>query len=290
MKRCIDKYYKFILGIDLVKKNIYGPMSGAYSRLLGERKKYFRVKKEEREKPIFPNMVFIAGDCGKDIKSGECSLSIGDKESYDTLKYVLNKNKTNFNKKYPYVSGQGANGFDVCSCMFSIHYFFKSEETLNTYLNNVTSLLKKDGTFTCTFMDGKRIEDAIADNGGNIVSGIKYTTADRGIPVWSIIRRYNIVEKDKYNKKINVFIESTNKYIPEYVVSYELLVEKCKEYNLELVDSQLFSECFNNIKSQIPEENEEKEHIHKIVMELDKDEVLKRFSFFNRWCIFKKTQ
>jgi len=290
MKRWIDNDYKFILGIDLVKKNIYGPMSGAYSRLLGERKKYFRVKKEEREKPIFPNMVFIAGDCGKDIKSGECSLSIGDKESYDTLKYVLNKNKTNFNKKYPYVSGQGANGFDVCTCMFSIHYFFKSEETLNTYLNNVTSLLKKDGTFTCTFMDGKRIEDAIADNGGNIVSGIKYTTADRGIPVWSIIRRYNIGEEDKYNKKINVFIESTNKYIPEYVVSYELLVEKCKEYNLELVDSQLFSECFNNIKSQIPEENEEKEHIHKIVMELDKDEVLKRFSFFNRWCIFKKTQ
>ena len=31
-----------------------------------------------------------------------------------------------------------------------------------------------------------------------------------------------------------------------------------------------------------------KENIHKIVMELDKDPVQKKFSFFNRWCVFKK--
>jgi len=289
MKRWIDNDYKFILGIDLVKKNIYGPMSGAYSRLLGERKRYFRVRKEEREKPIFPNMVFIAGDCGKSIITGECSLSIDDNESYETLKQVLNRNKGYFQKKYPYIAGQGANGFDACSCMFSIHYFFKSEETLNTYLDNVSSLLKKDGTFICTFMDGKRITDAINDNDGDMVNGIKNINGNKGIPVWSIIRRYNKDDTDKYNKKINVFIESTNKYIPEYLVSFELLVEKCKEYNLELVDSELFSEYFNNIKKNIPDEDSDKEHIHKIVMELDKDEVLKKFSFFNRWCIFKKS-
>jgi len=33
MPRWIDNGYKFILGIDLVKKNIYGPRTGAYSRL-----------------------------------------------------------------------------------------------------------------------------------------------------------------------------------------------------------------------------------------------------------------
>jgi hypothetical protein len=91
-----------------------------------------------------------------------------------------------------------------------------------------------------------------------------------------------------YNRKIDVFIESTSKFIPEYLVSYELLVEKCKSYNLELVESELFSEYFNKIKEEIPEDDKEKENIHKIVMELDKDPVQKKFSFFNRWCVFKK--
>ena len=93
---------------------------------------------------------------------------------------------------------------------------------------------------------------------------------------------------DRYNKKIDVFIESTSKFIPEYLVSYELLVEKCKTYKLELVESELFSEYFNKIKSEIPDDDSDKEAIHKIVMELDKDPVQKKFSFFNRWCIFKK--
>jgi len=174
--------------------------------------------------------------------------------------------------------------------MFSIHYFFKSEETLDTYLMNVSSLLRTNGTFFCTFMDGKRIEDEINSNGGDMIEGVKNTEIDikNRVPIWAIIRRFNKDTKDKYNKKIDVFIESTSKFIPEYLVSYEELVEKCKTFNLELVESELFSEYFNKIKSAIPDDDAEKENIHKIVMELDKDLVQKKFSFFNRWCIFKK--
>lgn len=287
MSRWIDNGYRFILGIDLVKKNIYGPKTGAYSRLLENRKKYFR-NIHLKEKVSFPNMVFVAGDCGKSIIDGECSLSIKDQESYNTLQLVLNKRKNNAQKYYSNIVSQGVNGFDVCSCMFSIHYFFKSEDTLNVYLNNVSTLLKNGGTFFCTFMDGKRIEDAILENGGDMVEGRKNTNTINSVPIWAIIRRYDKDVIDKYNKKIDVFIESTNKFIPEYLVSYDLLIEKCKEYSLELVESELFSEYFNKLKSQIPEDDNDKESIDKIIIELDKDEVQKKFSFFNRWCVFKK--
>jgi hypothetical protein len=174
--------------------------------------------------------------------------------------------------------------------MFSIHYFFKSEETLDSYLMNVSSLLRKDGTFFCTFMDGKRIEDEINSTNGDMIEGVKNTeiSVKNKVPIWAIIRRYSKDDKNMYNRKIDVFIESTSKFIPEYLVSYELLVEKCKSYNLELVESELFSEYFNKIKEEIPEDDKEKENIHKIVMELDKDPVQKKFSFFNRWCVFKK--
>ena len=123
-----------------------------------------------------------------------------------------------------------------------------------------------------------------------MIEGVKNTEIDikNKVPIWAIIRRFNKDTKDKYNKKIDVFIESTSKFIPEYLVSYEELVEKCKTFNLELVESELFSEYFNKIKSEIPDDDAEKENIHKIVMELDKDPVQKKFSFFNRWCILKK--
>ena len=290
MPRWIDNGYKFILGIDLVKKNIYGPRTGAYSRLLNNRAIYFRKKREDNlmNKISFPDMVFIAGDCGKNILNGDCSLSIDDKESYNVLQYVLNKKRNNMQKHYNNIIGKGSNGFDVCSCMFSIHYFFKSEETLNIYLNNVSSLLKTGGEFFCTFMDGKRIEDEIKNNDGDKIEGLK----NNKIPIWAIIRKYNKDIDDKFNKKIDVFIESTSRLIPEYLVSYELLVEKCKEFNLELVESELFSEYFEKIKNEGSGEDKtignKKVNIHKIVNELDKDDVQKKFSFFNRWCIFKK--
>ena len=288
MSRWIDNGYKFILGIDLVKNNIYGPRTGAYSRMLENRKRFFR-NLQVKDKVSFPNMVFVAGDCGKNIIDGECSLSINDQESFNVLQNVLNKKRSNMQKHYSNIVGQGSNGFDVCSCMFSIHYFFKSEETLDTYLNNVSSLLKRDGTFFCTFMDGKRIEDEINSNGGDTIEGVKNTEVGLNkVPIWAIIRRYNVDSVDKYNKKIDVFIESTNKFIPEYLVSYDLLVEKCKNYNLELVESELFSEYFNKLKSEIPDDDDEKTSLHKIIIELDKDPVQKKFSFFNRWCIFKK--
>jgi len=290
MPRWIDNGYKFILGIDLVKKNIYGPKTGAYSRMLNNRALYFRRKREDNlmNKISFPDMVFIAGDCGKNILNGDCSLSIDDKESYNMLLNVLNVKRNNMQKHYNNIVGKGLNRFDVCSCMFSIHYFFKSEDTLNIYLNNVSSLLKTGGEFFCTFMDGKRIEDEIKNNDGDKIEGLK----NNKIPIWAIIRKYNKDTDNKFNKKIDVFIESTSRLIPEYLVSYELLVEKCKEFNLELVESELFSEYFERVKNEgaIGDKTigNKRVNIQKIVNELDKDEVQKKFSFFNRWCIFKK--
>jgi hypothetical protein len=137
-------------------------------------------------------------------------------------------------------------------------------------------------------MDGKSVVDAISNNGGEMIEGRKVLDKGKGIPLWSIIRRYDIDSETDYNKKVDVLIEATKKFIPEFIVNFDVLVKKCKEYNLELVDSELFSQQFNKIKSEIPVDDNEKTNLHKIIMKLDEDEELKTFSFFNRWCIFKK--
>ena len=297
LNRWIKNEYRFVLGVDLVKNNIYSPNHGAYSRLLRERKRFF-INMKNNPNVRFPDMVFAVGDCAKSIITGECAINddpaIDDKESYNVLKMVFSKGNKNNDTQFNRIIGKGLNRFDVCSCMFGIHYFFKNEEMLDGFLLNVYQLLNDGGVFFCTFMDGEKIENDIDSNGGDKIEGFKKLSMrkdDRGEPIWAIIRCYDKEETSKYNKKINVFIETTSKLIPEYVVSYKFLLEKCKEFGLNIKESEMFSDTFNRLKGNLEGIKETNENLYKAIKELDTDvnKDLKRFSSFNRWCIFEKT-
>ena len=297
LNRWIKNDYRFVLGVDLVKNNIYSPNHGAYSRLLRERKRFFINMKNKNMR--FPDMVFAVGDCARSIRTGECAINedpdIDDKESYKVLKMVFSKGNKNNDTQFNRIIGKGMNGFDVCSCMFGIHYFFKNEEMLDGFLLNVSQLLNMGGVFFCTFMDGETIEKDIDNNGGDKIEGFKKLSRrkeDRGEPIWAILRCYDKEETSKYNKKINVFIETTSKLIPEYVVSYRFLIEKCKEFGLNIKESEMFSETFSRLKNNLEGLEDTNENLYKAIKELDTDvnKDLKRFSSFNRWCIFEKVE
>ena len=301
LNRWIKNDYRFVLGVDLVKNNIYSPNHGAYSRLLRERKRFF-INMKNNPNVRFPDMVFAVGDCAKPIRTGECAINddpaIDDKESYNVLKMVFSKGNKNNDNQFNRIIGKGLNGFDACSCMFGIHYFFKNEEMLDGFLLNVYQLLNDGGVFFCTFMDGEKIENDIESNGGDKIEGFKKLSMrkeDRGEPIWAIIRCYDkdrASETSKYNKKINVFIETTGKLIPEYVVSYKFLVDKCKDYGLYIKESEMFSDTFNRLKGNLEGIKETNENLYKAINELETDvnKDLKRFSSFNRWCIFEKRE
>jgi hypothetical protein len=302
LNRWIKNDYRFVLGVDLVKNNIYSPNHGAYARLLKERKRFFINMKNNNNNMRFPDMVFAVGDCAKSIRDGECAVnnnpSIDDNESYNVLKMVFGKGNKKNDTQFNRIIGRGANGFDACSCMFGIHYFFKSEETLDGFLSNVSELLNMGGVFFCTFMDGEKIENEIENNGGDKIEGFKKLSNrsdDRGEPIWAILRCYNkdgvASAASKYNRQINVFIETTSKLIPEYLVSYTFLIEKCKEFGLNIKESEMFSDTYNRFKSNLEEIQETNENLYTAIKELDTEQNkdLKRFSSFNRWCIFEKT-
>jgi hypothetical protein len=298
LNRWIKNEYRFVLGVDLVKNNIYSPNHGAYARLLRERKRFF-INMKNNNNMLFPDMVFAVGDCAKSIITGECAINdddaINDKESYNVLKMVFGKGNKKNDTQFNRIVGRGANGFDVCSCMFGIHYFFKNEDMLDGFLLNVSQLLNNGGVFFCTFMDGEKIETEIENNGGDKIEGFKKLSTrkeDRGEPIWAILRCYDKNDTSVFNKKINVFIETTSKLIPEYVVSYKFLIEKCKEFGLNIKESEMFTETFNRFKSNLDELKETKENLYKAIIELDKDENkdLKKFSSLFRWCIFEKVE
>jgi hypothetical protein len=114
---------------------------------------------------------------------------------------------------------------------------------------------------------------------------------------YKIIAVYN--KETYYNKKIDVFIENTQKLISEFLVNFDFLVTKAKEFNLILEDTELFSESYEKIKKDFekPEliktkynlyENWRIEDHKKSLIELETNEISKRFSFLNRWVVFKK--
>jgi len=65
-------------------------------------------------------------------------------------------------------------------------------------------------------------------------------------------------------------------------------VDKMKEFGMELEETELYKETFEKMKAVIPKEEEKQSSLDKTIMELDKEELQKKFSFMNRWTVFKK--
>lgn len=287
LNRWLDAGYSFILGVDLVKRNIYNPKSGCYARMLKRRGQYMKTM-DPNAKIYYPDMVFVAGDCSQSIRAGKAATSVNDKDSEDILKTVMNKHSS-VSKHLKYITGKGADGFDAISCMFAIHYFFESEQKLDGFLQNVSENLKPNGVFFCTFMNGETVESNINKNGGDMIEGKKLMEDySSGMPVWAIVRRYDSRVQSLYGKKIDVYIENTQKFIPEYLVSYKLLVDKAKHHGMELVETEMFEETFRKLKEKIPESEEDYSHLDQDILKLDEDNIQKQFSFLNQWAVFTR--
>jgi len=297
MSRWLSNGYKFVLGVDFVIRNIVNPKSGCYSRMMKARYKHMNEKQNAHHE-YFPDYVFAAGDCALSLKSGKAANNdkIKHPDSEMVLKTVLNPSRHTHEKYIRRIEGKGvsnSNGlpnFDAVSCMFAVHYFFENEEKLDGFLDNVSENLKPGGVFFCTFMNGDKIEKEIKEDGDMIEGKKLQSEYVNGMPVWAIIRRYNKNHISPYGKKVDVFIENTQKFISESLVSYSTLVEKAKQHKLILKESQMFEETFNQLKEQLMDKNDENKDsvLLNSISNLDQDDVQKKFSFFNQWAVFEK--
>jgi len=288
--------YSFVLGLDLVKSNIYSS-KGSYAKLIKEHRKQLTYNNKTGKNFSLVDMAFAVGDCTLNIKTGEAAI---DPESRELLKIVMNPvtKQQNLNTYERILAGKGKDKFNAISCMFAIHYFFESEMKLEQFLKNVSDNLKTDGLFFATFMDGSSVESALSKSKKGIIEGRK-TFDDYSVPVWAIIKQYK--DEKFYNKKIDVFIENTQKLITEFLVSFEFLVKKAKEFDLILEDTELFSESYEKIKKDFESDNNDiyknkynlfenwriEDH-RKSLTEFETNDLSKKFSFLNRWVIFKK--
>jgi hypothetical protein len=268
--------YRFVLGIDLVKDNICKASDGAYARMIKTNSAYRRYTPGMQNTHF--NHVFAIGDCAKPVNNGQCTDDPDSKELIDIV--FRRRSRDRIDPIYTHINGAAANGFNVVSCQFAIHYFFQNEQILNGFLDNVSVNLRQGGLFIVTFMDGQLVDDLLKTKGNGIAEGRKL---DGRVCVWSIIKRYDRFDQDAaFGKTVEVYLENTAKLIPEYLVHTPTLISKMKEKGMTLVETNLFSNDFTRILG------DDKHPCYRDVKALENDTVQTQFSFLNRWMIFQK--
>lgn len=284
LPRWRDAHYRFILGVDLVRDNIVHPREGSYARVQKQKRAVTAIV-GGIEKKIYPDMVFAIGDCALPLHDGSAANGI-DEESKQLLRVVYRNGNTVPAPYMKYIAGRASRGFDTVSCQFAIHYFFQSEEKLNGFLANVSRNLKRGGIFIATFMDGDRVSQLLAESPNGVAEGRKMNDQ---VVVWAIIKRFGGLPDDQvFGRVVDVYLENTNRLIPEFLVKMDTLIEYAAAHNLELANTALFSQTFADLRAKVPENTSDRTHLDNDILTLDEDPVQKKFSFLNRWVVFKK--
>lgn len=128
--------------------------------------------------------------------------------------------------------------FDIVSCFFAIHYFFKSEKTLMFLINNITNNIKEYGYFIMTTFSDTRLKE------------LDYTVNTDSFKIKNINIDSNVNEI--FENTISVWIKDSvlDKEREEYLVSFEFLIAKLNEYGIELVETGNFSDYYSDWKSK----------------------------------------
>ncbi len=259
-----DAEINYVLGIDNDEKNLTNEEDGAIARYTE-----LKIKKSKYPKDAF----FIWGDSSRNINDGSAGLD--------------NRNKEDLREIF---ADRGPSSFDIVSCQFALHYFLKSQQTIDNFLYNISINLKPGGYFIATTLDGEKVFKALEENNG-IISGVK----DK-IRIWEIKRGYDSNDKFKnFGQSINVYNINIGQEIPEYLVNFEFFTENAKKFNLipiendefesnndnlsKLVGIQSFGDIYDKITNSYSKTK-------KLSEEMNEDE--KKYSFMNNYLIFKK--
>ena len=204
--------------------------------------------------------------------------------------------------------GVASDGFNICSIQFAIHYMFENQETLQNFLQNVSEVTKEGGYFIGTSYDGEKMFNMLKnteENDSKVIMVKDDKNNNKGKKIWEVIKRY---DRDEYNDDetcvgyaIDVFQESINKTIREYLVNYTYLTRVLENYGfvpvstdeLKKINSSftsgtgLFNELFNKMNNEIKNFPQMKSSYGDAPYMTDEERTI---SFLNRYFIYKKVR
>lgn len=299
LPKWIDAKLSFVFGIDYSKDNIENKIDGACARYLNYRKRRSHI----------PAALFIHGDSSQVVKTGHAAITDRYKQITRAIFGEGAKDADLLGRGVYNQYGRGADGFDVCSVQFAIHYFFENVKKLHTFLRNVAECTRVGGHFIGTCYDGEAIFDALRRHemgeSMTIMSKSTHTSSSSSEPVrlWSITKQYHqsefVDDSSSLGYAIDVYQDSINKTFREYLVSFNYFVQLMENYGFALLTQEeaseferplpdgtgTFSQLFNTMQNDIDKNPEkEKEYGHALQMSAEE----RKISFFNRYFVFRK--
>jgi hypothetical protein len=164
-------------------------------------------------------------------------------------------------------------------------------------MKNISECTKLNGYFIGTCYDGKEIFNLLRKkNMGDTIQIV-----EKGKKVWEIVKGYSSTTFDDNSScigyRIDVYQDSINQLISEYLVNFDYLDKVFDNYGFKLIDreeaqekglsegSGLFSELYMNMLEEVKKnKNKAKDYGEAINM----TEYEKKISFLNRYFVYKK--
>jgi SAM-dependent methyltransferase len=284
LHKWIENKFALVVGVDNNEDNLLNSDHGIYKRmyeLVGSDKEFLRLDFNKQK------MIFVMLDGGvkwekaafKNIKSKEL------KHLGETVMGVNNKEKER-NPIIKHFHNVLNEGFDVVSCQFAIHYFFQNKTKFDNFVNNVVNSLVVGGEFIGTCLDGVLVDNLLSSKNTSLVRG---NINDK--VVWQIEKKYDTFVSSSKNdenlgKQIDVYVESINQIIPEYLVDFGMLQRALRTHNIVLKESGSFKELFEELLIHKKNKNKINWALQSAATEMC--DVLKEYSFLNRWFVFEK--
>jgi len=285
----INAKLSFVFGIDISKDNLENRLDGACAR-------YLNFKKSKKN---VPSALFVNGNSAFNIKDGNAMLNDKAKQITAAVFGKGTKESDKIGKGVAKQYGKGADGFNISSCQFAIHYFFETPDTLKGFMKNIAECTKHNGYFIGTSYDGKLVFNELK----KVKTNESISLIESDTKLWEITKRYGAETFDDDSSsigyRIDVFQESINQTISEYLVNFDYLDRVMSAYGFEVVSreeaqemglpegSGLFSELFLNMLDEISKNKfKAKDYEQSPYMTAPE----KKISFLNRYFIYKKVR
>jgi hypothetical protein len=244
-----------------------------------------------------PNALFVNGSSALNIRSG---TNMFNDKANEIVKSVFGTSSVNksLGSAVARQNGKGHNGFDVSSCQFALHYMFENKRTFYNFIRNVAECTKLNGHFIATCYDGRTLFNILKKKEQGESEEI-YVDDKK---VWSVTKLYDTTSFQDNDSclgyKIDVYQDSINQTLTEYLVNYDFLTSTMDKYGFTLINrdearqmglpegSGMFSELFTSMQKEV-NRDPKKETDYKDALYMRKYE--KDISFLNRFFVYKKT-
>jgi hypothetical protein len=279
----------FVFGVDVFKDNIQNRLDGACAR-------YLRAKRKNRDTP---DSLFVTGNSSLNIRSGKAFISEKEKQITNAIFGVGTKDERTLGKGVYKHYGVGQSGFQISSVQFAFHYFFETKKTMHEFLRNVSECTRMNGYFIGTCYDGKTVFNKLKPKD----KGESFVIMSDGRKIFEIIKMYDQTgfpdDDMSVGYPINVYQESINQYIQEYLVNFDYVKRIMEDYGFVLVfknecikmglpdSTGMFSELFANMENDIKRNSTLVDEYGKSNFMTEEE---KQISFMNRYFVFKKVR